>query len=815
MDTMMVNIIGILIIFSLVLISAFYQFSILAWTILIGAGLVLVTIFMPLSLVLLFVLWVFYLLAAGFSNLKQFRIRHIVNPMLKNLQAQMPSISPTEREALEAGNTWWEKELFCGRPDWNKLLAIPKPTLSAEEEAFLANQVETVCSMLNDWEIVNDKKDLPEEVWNYLKQERFFGMAIPKEYGGRGFSALAHSTVVVKIATRSVSAAVTTMVPNSLGPAELLYHYGTEEQKAYYLPRLARGEEIPCFALTAPEAGSDAGSIPDTGIVCKDMYEGKEVVGIRLTWDKRYITLAPVATVLGLAFQMYDPDKLLGDKEEIGITLCLLPTSHPGVEIGHRHLPMHLAFMNGPTRGKDVFIPLDWIIGGTKMAGQGWRMLMECLSIGRSISLPALATACGKGAYRYTGAYAKVRKQFNTSISNFEGIEEALGYIAGYTYMLEATRIMTAGAVDQKIKPSIASAIAKYHMTELSRHVVDHAMDVHAGHAIQVGPRNFLANVHMAVPISITVEGANILTRNLIIFGQGAIRCHPYILKEVELITAETPNTKELDKTLMSHIGYFAGNLLRTLAYGLTGGKFIITHAKNKRIHKYLQQLTRMSAALALLADASLILLGGSLKRRERISARLGDIMSNLYIGSAVLKYYADNDRPKEDLDYVCWSLQLALYNIQNAADGLLNNYPNKWVGKLLRAIIFPLGAAYSHPKDKLQKTLLSAMLEPNALRDRLTKYCYIDPDQDDLCHRLDTAMAKASAADPIARKLHKAVQGGKIPSHYNFKERVKSALALQVLTTDESTLLSDYESLKNEIIKVNEFSFDLSKVIA
>jgi len=599
----MANVISVLVLFGLVLTAAFYQLSIIAWTTLIGAILILFTACGYLATIPLIICWLLYLIAAAFSNLHELRQRYIIKPALNILKKQLPTISATEKAAIDAGDTWWEKELFCGRPNWEKLFSIPRPTLSADEQNFINNQVNHLCSLLNDWDFVFDKHDLSQEVWNYLKQEKFFAMVIPKEYGGLGFSALAHSTVVTKIATSSISAAVTTMVPNSLGPGELLVRYGTEEQKNHYLPRLASGMDIPCFALTAPDAGSDAGAIPDTGIICRGEHDGKEVVGIRVSWDKRYITLAPVATLLGLAIHIYDPDHLLGEKTNMGITLCLIPTSHPGVETGARHLPMYSAFMNGPTRGKDVFIPLDWIIGGTKMAGQGWRMLMESLSIGRSISLPALSTACGKKAFRVTGAYSRVRKQFNTSISSFEGVGEALGYIAGYTYMLEACRIMTAGAVDQGINPSIVSAIAKYHMTEMCRHVVSHAMDIHAGHMIQAGPRNVLANAYLTVPVSITVEGANILTRNLIIFGQGAIRCHPYLLKEIELISTDHTNIKNLDKVIMSHIGFYMSNLLRSIAYGLTGGYFISSSAKNKKIRKCKRQLTRMSAALALLAD--------------------------------------------------------------------------------------------------------------------------------------------------------------------------------------------------------------------
>lgn len=809
------QIISILVVLAIIFAAAFFQFSIIVWTISIGVGLLFLTAFGHFPTLPLVIFWLLYLLAAGFANLHQIRQRYIVAPALKTLQKKLPPISDTEREAIEAGNTWWEKDLFCGRPDWGKLLAIPKPTLSDEEQSFLDNQVEKLCTLFTDWQVIYENQDLPQPVWEYLKQEKFFGLVIPKKYGGLGFSALAHSTIVVKIATRSISTAVNTMVPNSLGPAELIHNYGTEQQKSHYLPRLANGEEIPCFALTAPEAGSDAGAIPDTGIVCYDDHEGKKTLGIRLNWDKRYITLAPIATVLGLAIHLYDPEHLLGTNEDVGITLCLIPTNHPGVEIGNRHYPIFQAFMNGPTRGKDVFIPMEWIIGGPEMAGQGWRMLMESLSIGRSISLPALATACGKMTYRYTGAYARLRKQFNTPIASFEGIEEALASIAGNAYILEAARIMTAGAVDQQITPSTASAIAKYHLTELSRIVISHAMDIHAGHMIQVGPRNYLASAHLATPISITVEGANILTRNLIIFGQGAIRCHPYLLKEIELISAPKTNIKELDDVLMSHIGFFVSNMIRNIAYGFTGGLFITGKGNNKYIRKYTKQLTRMSAALATLADTSLILLGGSLKRRERISARLGDIMSQLYLASAVLKYYYDAKEPPEDVDNVVWALQECLYNIQIACDDLLHNFPNPIIGMLLRLFIFPWGRAYRKPPDILEKSIVASMLTPSLLRDRLTSYCFLSQDSDDIGYRLDKALSQITGIDPLTKKLHKAVQSGDIPQRLNFTERVEKAQQLNLLTADECNMLNEFEALKNEIIKVNEFSFDLKQVIS
>lgn len=811
----MADIIGIVVLMGLVWIAAFYQLSSLKWTVLIGVGLVLLSIAGYFSPLIFIFLWLVFLAAAAFANLKEIRQQYILKPALAKLKSQLPTISDTERAAIEAGDTWWEKELFCGRPDWKKLFNIPKPTLSVEEESFINNQVEHLCSMLDDWDISFKEHDLPPNVWEYLKKEKFFGMVIPKQYGGMGFSALAHSTVVTKIATRNVSAAVTTMVPNSLGPGELLLHYGTDEQKNYYLPRLAAGLEIPCFALTGPDAGSDAGAIPDSGIVCRGIHEGKEVLGIRLSWDKRYITLAPIATVLGIAFKLYDPDKLIGDKANIGITLCLLPTSHPGVEVGHRHLPMELGFMNGPTRGKDVFIPLEWIIGGQKMAGQGWRMLMECLSIGRSISLPALATASSKFVYRYTGAYSRIRKQFNTSIGNFEGVDEALGYISGYTYMIEAMRIMTAGAVDLKINPAIVSAIAKYHMTEMGRSATSHAMDIHGGHGIQNGPRNSLANIYKGTPISITVEGANILTRNLIIFGQGAIRCHPYILKEVEIISAKDTNIEELDDVLMKHIGFFASNMLRSFAYGLSGGIFIFSGSKNKRIRRYKRQLVRMSTALALLADTSLILLGGSLKRRERISARLGDLLSQLYAASAVLKYYHDNHKPTTDLDNVYWALEHCLYKMQIACNEIFANFPNRLVGHLLHWIVFPFGAAYKAPNDKLNSAIVAPMLTPSEFRDRLTKYVFLSQDPNDPLHRMDLALTKIEGVEALQKKLQKAVQTKDISPWLNFDERIQAALQKGLISESDAQALTEYEALRTEIIKVDEFSFDLKEMLA
>ncbi len=780
-----------------------------------GITLLLVTLFGNVYFLVLLLFWILFIAVFSFTYFKEARINYFTKPFANAFQKHMPSISKTEQEAIEAGDVWWEKDLFSGNPDWKKLLAYPKPTLSKEEQDFVDNQVETVCSMLNDWQVFHDAHDIPKEVWNYFKKEKFFGMIIPKNYDGLGFSAIAHSTVVVKIASRCGSAAVNSMVPNSLGPGELLLRYGTEEQKNYYLPRLARGEEIPCFALTGPEAGSDAAAISDSGIVCRGKFEGKEVLGFRLTWNKRYITLAPIATVLGIAFRLYDPEHLLGKEEDIGITLCLVPTSHPGVKIGDRHLPMGLAFMNGPTSGKDVFVPMDWIIGGVGMAGHGWQMLMESLSVGRSISLPALSTSFGKLAYRMTGAYARMRRQFNTSIANFEGVEGALGNIAGLTYILNACRIMTAGAVDQKLSPAIVSAIAKYHMTEMSREVIMHAMDVHAGHGVQTGPRNVLAITYCSLPVSITVEGANILTRNLIIYGQGAIRCHPFILREINLLAAadKEENLVELDKILLSHIHYAITNVVRTVWFGLTGGNFISSPVSGAAA-RYYRQLTRMSSALALFSDVTMLILGGALKRKEYVSARLGDILSQLYLASTVLKYYSDQGQPVEDLDYVRWGIEMCLHRIQTACDDLLNNFPIPWLGKVLYWLAFPWGTAYRKASDTLYHKIVQPMLAPSAFRDRLTQYFYLSKNPSDATSRMDAALVKSVQADPLVKKFQAAVRGGKVPAYGDYADNLQIALKEKILTADEVRILSDYHALYKEIITVDEFSFDFSSVL-
>lgn len=787
--------------------SIFYRLPVKIWVPLIAVVLLILSSFSKLSPTVLTILWFIFLALAALLIVSPLRIKFLSTPVFALIKRLLPPISETEKIALEAGTVSWEGELFSGQPNWQEFLKLPKPHLTEAEQAFLDNETEDLCAILDDWEIVHTKHDLPKNVWAYLKKHGFFGLAIPTEYGGKGFSPLAQSTIVVKIASRSLSAAVNVMVPNSLGPAELLLHYGTEEQKRYYLPALAKGKEIPCFALTATEAGSDASSIKDTGIVCKGEFEGKEIIGIRLNWDKRYITLAPVGTVLGLAFQMKDPDHLLGDKKDIGITLCLVPTNYPGVEVGLRHLPLNLAFMNGPTRGKDVFIPLDWVIGGQAMCGKGWQMLMESLAAGRGISLPALATANAKLCYRVTGAYALLRKQFHVSIGQFEGIEEGMARIAGYTYLCEAARVFTAAAITAGKKPAVATAIVKYHLTEMSRVVTNAAMDIHGGRGIQMGPRNYLAQIYQGIPVSITVEGANILTRNLMIFGQGAMRCHPYIRAEVEAAqdVDVAAGLKRFDKLLISHIGFALSNFVRALSYGLTCGRFIRVPVAGP-VACYYQQLTRMSTALALVSDITMLLLGSQLKRKERISARLGDVLSELYLASAVLKYWQDNQQPKSDLNLVRWTQQFCLFKIQQAFNGYFANFPQRGIARILKFIIFPWGSIYKKPNDQLDHQLAQTMLKPNDLLERLTQYIYVSKDSNDSLGRMDVAWRAMVDSEHADYKLQKAIKNGVIAADHSFAEQLMQAQNVGVLTTDEVDLLQRFRALQLDALKVDEF---------
>ena len=725
-------------------------------------------------------------------------------------------MSTTERDAIEAGSVWWEGELFRGKPDFQQLLNLPKPVLSPREQAFLDNEVDTLCAMVDDWDITQNAYDLPEPVWRYLKEQGFLAMIIPESYGGKGFSAFAHSEVVTKLSTRSSALAVSVMVPNSLGPAELLLHYGTEQQKQYYLPRLARGDDIPAFALTSPWAGSDAAAIPDRGVVCKGMHAGREVLGMRLTWDKRYITLAPVCTLLGLAFRLYDPDRLLGGQTDLGITCALVPHDHPGVETGRRHFPLNAMFMNGPTRGTDVFMPLDFIIGGAARVGQGWRMLMECLAAGRSISLPSSNTGMSKMTARAVGAYARVRAQFRLPIGRFEGVEEALARIGGHTYVMDAARVMTAGAIDLGEKPSVVSAIVKYHVTERARTVVNDGMDVIGGKGICLGPSNFLGRAYQQLPIGITVEGANILTRSLIIFGQGAIRCHPYVLKEMH--AAQSPDSHQalidFDAAFMGHMRYSLRNGLRALAQGWTGGRCIGVQADvAPAARPYYAAVTRYSTALAVTADMAMLVLGGDLKRREKISARLGDVLAQLYLTCATLKRYEADGRPLEDEALMRWGAEDALMRMRDAFVGLLENFPNRAVAAALRFILFPFGVPGKVPSDKLGGQIARILTEPGAARDRLTANCHLPQGINEPIGALEQALSATLAAEPIDTKVRNFEKSGRMQNHpqNNVRDLSQAAHALGGIADAEYALLQHRDGLRDRVIAVDDFAHDYS----
>ena len=727
----------------------------------------------------------------------------IIKPLLGFYRKIMPGMSDTEREALQAGTVWWEAEIFSGRPDWQRMLGFPAPSLSPEEQAFIDGPVNELCAMVNDWEITEELRDLTPGTWDFLKQQGFFGIIIPKQYGGLDFSANAHSAIVMKVASRSISAGVTVMVPNSLGPAKLLLSYGTEAQKNYYLPRLASGEEIPCFALTGPEAGSDAASMPDIGIVCRQDFEDRDnVLGIRLNWEKRYITLGPVATILGLAFHLHDPERLLGDREDIGITLALIPTTTPGVDIGNRHFPMSQSFMNGPNRGTDVFIPMDWVIGGQDYVGQGWRMLMNSLSDGRAISLPALSAASGQLASRSVGAYAAVRKQFKLPIGKFEGISEVLARIAGTTYVMNAARGFTTAAFDSGEEPSVASAIIKYHLTERMRVIVNDAMDILAGRGISMGPSNFLGRAYQALPIAITVEGANILTRNLIIFGQGAIRCHPFLFREME--AASQSDVAGFDDALLGHGSHIMSNISRSLFHGLTRGRLLDSPLHGRRGHYY-RQFGRMSLAFAVTAEMALISLGGGLKRKESLSGRLGDVLSLLYLGSAVLKHHHDNGSPEDELPLLEWACQDLLHDIQTRLHEVLHNLPNRYVAGITHLLTFPLGKPYQRPADKLGQKVANLILEPGTLRDRLTEAVYIPVNKSEAVAQLDDALEKNFAAEAAIRKLRSAMKAGTLPRG-DPEEHIDDGINAGIISTQEAAVIRAAIAARKVVIQVDEF---------
>jgi acyl-CoA dehydrogenase len=755
-----------------------------------------------------------YVIVAGVLNLAALRRKLVSDPLLAAFRRMLPAMSQTEQEAIDAGTVWWDGELFSGRPDWDRLLAFAKPSLSAEEQAFLDNECEELCSMLDDWETTQVWQDLSPQAWQFIKSKGFLGMIIPRRYGGKGFSALMHSQVIVKLSTRCSAAAVSVMVPNSLGPAELLLHYGTDAQRDHYLPRLAKGQEIPCFGLTNPHAGSDAAAIPDVGIVCKGQWQGSEVLGMRVTWEKRYITLGPIASLLGLAVHLRDPERLLGDKEDLGITCLLVPTATPGVNIGARHMPLNAVFQNGPNWGTDVFMPLEWIIGGREMAGQGWRMLMECLAAGRSISLPSSAVGYAKLAARATGAYARVRSQFKTAIGKFEGVEEALARIGGNLYLMDAARNMTAGAVDQGEKPSVVSAIAKYHLTERGRAVVNDAMDILGGKGICLGPSNFMGRAYQQLPIAITVEGANILTRSLIIFGQGAIRAHPFVLAEMNAAREANAVKASLafDEALWAHVRFAVANKARAWVLALCGARLASPPANcAPETRRYYQHLTRFCAAFAFLADVSMLVLGGELKRREKLSARLGDILSLLYLASCTLKRYEDDARKRDDLPLLQWAMDDTLARIQAAFDGVLANFPIRIVGFALRLVVFPLGKWFAAPSDELGHRVARLLIAPSATRDRLTAGMHLPKSESEALGALEAALNLAAEAEAVEAKIRAALRNSSLHAA-SAEAMADAALAAHIIDAAERAQLARFAALRDQVIAVDHFPQDFGR---
>ncbi|UUO21944.1 acyl-CoA dehydrogenase [Colwellia sp. M166] len=755
--------------------------------------------------------WLIFAIIAIPLNIADIRKQYISNPLLTMFRGIMPEMSKTEQEAIDAGTTWFEAELFRGTPDWKKLHNYPKPRLSAEEQAFLDGPVEEVCRMTDDWQTTHELADLSPEVWQYLKDNKFFAMIIKKQYGGLEFCAYAQSCVLQKLSSVSTVLSSTVGVPNSLGPGELLQHYGTKEQQDYYLPRLVKGDEIPCFALTSPEAGSDAGAIPDYGVVCHGEFNGEEVLGMRLTWNKRYITLAPVATVLGLAFKLQDPDHLLGEEEDLGITCALIPTDIDGVITGRRHFPLNVPFQNGPTQGDDVFVPLSFIIGGPEMAGQGWRMLVECLSVGRAITLPSNSTGGIKSLALATGAYSRIRRQFKISIGKMEGVEEALARIGGNAYLMDAVTTMSTGAIDMGEKPSVISAIAKYHLTEKMRSCVADAMDIHGGKGICMGPGNYLARAYQGAPVAITVEGANILTRSMIIYGQGAIRCHPYVLAELSAANNQDQQRalNDFDHALFGHIGFAISNICRSVWFSFTGS-YALGAPYNDKTRRYYQLMTRFSSNLAMLSDIAMLTLGGDLKRKERISARLGDILSYLYLASATLKRYNDEGRQSADLPLVQWAVEDSLYNIQQAISELINNFPNRIVAGVLKLIILPLGCWLKKPSDETDHKVAALLQYHNETRSRLGQGQYLTREPENVLGQLEQTLEDIIACEPIFDKICREL-GQRLP-FYQLDLVAKKGLEANIISEEEAALLTATEIARKAVIDVDDFESDYLK---
>lgn len=756
--------------------------------------------------------WIPAAILAIFS-LRPVRRSILINPIYGAMKGNMPKLSSTEQEALDAGTVGFDAELFSGTPDWRKLRAIPPMQLSKEEQDFIDGPVDELCRMLDDWKIRQQERQVPEEIWDFVKKHGFLGMLISKEHGGLGFSAQAQSLIVGKISSRSPDVGVVVMVPNSLGPGELIEKFGTKNQKDYFLPRLANGTEVPCFALTGPFAGSDAASMRDTGVICVGEFEGRETVGIRLNWDKRYITLAPNATLLGLAFNLFDPDGILGKEENLGITVALINTDMKNVEIGRRHLPLGCAFPNGPTWGKDVFIPLDSVIGGEERIGQGWRMLMSCLAAGRAISLPATGTAASKATLRMSAAYSRVRRQFGLPIGRMEGVEEALGRIVESAYMLEAGRSVTASIVDMGEKPAVISAIMKYQSTEWARRAINDAMDIHGGKGICDGPNNYLQPAYQAIPVGITVEGANILTRTLIIFGQGAMRSHPYLYKEVTALQNpdKSQGVSDFQSAFEGHMSFTFSNLLGAPLHNLTGGLFAKAAPNARKTKRWYKELSRASRNFAMMADLTVAILAGGLKTHQRITGRMADALSELYLLSCVLKRFEDDGRPASDLAFVELCARNSLYRFYIALRDVMTNFPNRFVGGLMKWLVFPRGFGYLPANDHVAKKAVRLVQEPGEILDRLTRGIIVSDDTNHITTTFEEAFVKSVKTSEIVRRLDRAVRAGSIKRTLTH-DWLGDAVEQKIITQSEADELRDADSYIDKIIAVDHF--DPSEIV-
>jgi acyl-CoA dehydrogenase len=752
--------------------------------------------------------FIMVVLTAGLLVLGQVSLRKkfLSKSIFKWFRSVLPEISQTEQEAIDAGTVWWDGELFSGKPQWNKLLDLPKPALTADEQAFMDGPVNELCGMADKWDINHNIAVIPENIVKFIKDKGFLGMIIPKAYGGLELSGMAQAEVLSRTSICGGCIGNFIGVPNSLGPGELLIKYGTEDQKDYYLPRLAKGVEVPCFALTGPLAGSDATSLPDRGVVCKGKFKGKEILGIKLTFEKRYITLAPIATLIGLAFQLEDPDHLMGDKDEYGITCALIPRETKGISIGRRHKPIGDAFINGPIFGEEVFIPLDYIIGGADMAGKGWTMLVNCLSVGRCITLPSISDGYAKQMLSGTSAYASLRQQFGLPISLFEGVQKPLARIAGFSYIIHASVTHTVQALSHGEKPSVPSAILKYHTTEMARQCSIDAMDIQGGKAVMTGPKNYVADAYSSVPILITVEGANIMTRNLMIFGQGATRSHPYVLREMELagMPLNDETISEFDKTFFGHVGFTISNASRSLILGLTGGKLGAVEGSPK-LEQHYRDLNRLSSAFALVADVSMLTLQSKLKFKEMLSARLGDLLSTLYLASMVLKHYENEGCPEEEYPLVQWSMNYLTNQYQVAMQEIIQNYPSQLLAAKLKFLVFPLGARFNAPSDALDTQISNLFTKDTDIRRRHLATVYVENTPTNPLGQLDAVFRQRDELKPLFDKIREGVKAGKVKRGLG-RFQIEMAQAANIISETEAKTLLNYNDALMEVIHVDHF---------